>query len=94
MTLTVRNDPQNARYVLLDDGEQIGMAEYELDDDTIDFIHTEVDRARREKGMASRLVHDALDDVRENSERRVVASCPYVTRWLTQHPEYRDLLDR
>jgi predicted GNAT family acetyltransferase len=94
MSLTVENRPDESRYVLLQDGEVIGLAEYELGDDAIVFTHTEVDEEKRERGMASTLVQAALDDVRDNSERRVVASCPYVRSWLSEHPDYADLQER
>jgi predicted GNAT family acetyltransferase len=94
MSLTVENQPDQSRYVLLQDGEEIGIAEYVLQDDAIVFTHTEVDEAKREKGMASTLVKAALDDVREGSDRRVVASCPYVRSWLSAHPDYAELQTR
>ena len=94
MALTVENQPDRSRYLLLQDGERIGMAEYAVRDDAIVFTHTEIDEERREKGMASQLVQEALDDVRAHSERRVVASCPYVRHWLREHPEYQDLTKR
>lgn len=94
MTLTVVKEPQASRYELLRDGERVGIAEYVLEDGAIDFTHTEIDRDQREKGLASTLVQQALDDVRENSDLRVAASCPYVRHWLGDHPEYQDLLTR
>jgi len=94
MTLSVENQPEESRYALLQDGELIGVAEYDLRDDAIVFTHTEVEEAKREKGMASTLVQTALDDVRQNSDRRVIASCPYVRSWLSDHPEYADLQTR
>jgi uncharacterized protein len=94
MSLSVENQPDQSRYALLQNGEVIGVAEYRLHDDAIVFTHTEVDPAKREKGMASTLVQTALDDVRDNSERRVIATCPYVTSWLSEHPDYADLQKR
>jgi len=94
MSLSVENQPDRSRYALLQDGEVIGVAEYHLYDDAIVFTHTEVDEAKREKGMASTLVRTALDDVRDHSDRRVVASCPYVRSWISEHPDYADLLTR
>jgi predicted GNAT family acetyltransferase len=92
MTLTVAHEP-NA-YVLLKDGERIGVTEYDLSDDTITFTHTEVDPEKREKGFAETLVREALDDVRANSTLRVAATCPYVRHFLKEHPEYQDLQTR
>ncbi|KRC51578.1 acetyltransferase [Leifsonia sp. Root227] len=94
MSLTVVNQPESSRYALLKDGEQIGVAEYDLRDDAIVFTHTVVDEEKREKGIASTLVQEALDDVRANTELRVVATCPYVRHWLREHPEYQDLQAR
>ena len=95
MSLTVANEPDASRYSLMRDGERIGVAEYTLRGaDQIVFTHTEIEEARREKGMASTLVQSALDDVRLNSDRRVVATCPYVRHWLREHREYQDLLTR
>jgi predicted GNAT family acetyltransferase len=38
-------------------------------------------------------VQAALDDVREGT-LRVVASCPYVRSWLSDHPDYAGLQRR
>lgn len=94
MSLSVENQPTESRYALLQDGEVIGVAEYDLRGDAIVFTHTEVDEARRERGMASTLVRSALDDVRDHSDRRVIASCPYVRSWLSRHPDYAELQKR
>jgi predicted GNAT family acetyltransferase len=94
MGLVVSNQPENSRYILEKDGEQVGVAEYRQDADTITFTHTAIDEDKRERGMASELVQTALDDVRSNSDRRVIAVCPYVKHWLTEHSEYQDLQSR
>lgn len=94
MTLTVENQPDQSRYALLKDGELVGVAEYDLRPDAIVFTHTEIEEAKRERGMASQLVQSALDDVRDNTGLRVVASCPYVRRWLEDHPDYQALQRR
>ena len=94
MSLSVENQPEQSRYALLQDGELIGVAEYDVNDEAIVFTHTEVDEAKREKGMASALIRAALDDVRDNSHLRVIATCPYVRSWLSEHPDYADLQKR
>ncbi len=71
----VRNDTDAQQYSLVEDGEVIGFAAYEVDGDEIRFTHTEVDPAHRGGGHASILVQHALDDVREGS-LRVVRSAP------------------
>jgi len=49
MSLTVENQPDRSRYALLQDGEVIGVAEYDLRNDAIVFTHTEIDAEKREK---------------------------------------------
>ncbi len=82
------------RFELLVDGAHAGVTEYVLRDDTIVFIHTEIDPAMREHGLASELVRGALNLVRAETDLRVVARCPYVSAWIERHPDYQDLLER
>ncbi|WP_263091622.1 GNAT family N-acetyltransferase [Curtobacterium sp. RIT-PI-V] len=90
----VRNDTDEQQYSLVEDGEVIGLAAYEVDGDEIRFVHTEVDPSHRGGGHASILVQHALDDVRANSSRRVVAQCSYVRAWIERHPDYQELTTR
>ncbi|MCC5574285.1 N-acetyltransferase [Microtetraspora sp. AC03309] len=85
------HDAAASRYELLLDGEVAGFAEYRLSDDTIVFTHTEIREEFEGKGLGSRLVGGALDQVRETG-RTVVPKCPFVARYIERHPEYRDLL--
>lgn len=94
MAIEVRNDPEHSQYVIEVDGEKVGIAAYQVRDESIVFTHTEVDTNRREKGLAGQLVETALNDVRDNTSLRVVAQCPYVSHWLTKHPDYQWLLTR
>ncbi len=90
----VRNDTDKQQYSLIEDGEVIGLAAYEIDGDEIRFVHTEVDPEHRGGGHASILVQHALDDVRASSSRRVVAQCSYVHAWIERHPDYQELTTR
>ena len=89
----VRADEAASRYVLEDDGELLGLIEYEADGDVVDLVHTEVDPRRRERGLGSELVAGALDDLRAKG-RRVRPTCPFVARFVDEHPEYSDLVER
>jgi predicted GNAT family acetyltransferase len=92
MSATVRNNPDESRYELVIDGEVMGHADYQLGRDGLAvFVHTEVDESLRDQGRAAELVAAALDDVRARGQR-VVARCPYVRRFIEQHPAYADLL--
>ncbi len=82
------------RFELVIDGELVGYSAYELTDDEIIFTHTEILTQEREHGLGGRLVREALDHVRDHTDYRVVAQCPFVNRWISEHPEYQDLLTR
>ncbi|WP_067182672.1 GNAT family N-acetyltransferase [Microtetraspora niveoalba] len=87
----VVDDPAASRYELRLDGEVVGFAEYVLRDDTVVFTHTEIRDEYEGRGLGSRLVGGALDQVRE-AGRTVEPRCSFVARYIERHPEYRDLL--
>ena len=78
------------RYEIRQDGELLGFAAYRLSHGRVVFTHTEIEPAHEGKGAASTLVREALDDVRRR-DLRVEALCPYVSRWMSRHPDYQDL---
>lgn len=80
------------RYEILVDGVRAGLTEVREDEGVLALPHTEVDDAYEGRGLASRLVRGALDDIRAQG-RLVHPFCPYVRRWIGSHPEYRDLVD-
>jgi predicted GNAT family acetyltransferase len=82
------------RFELILDGELAGYTEYRLSDTSITFTHTEILSREREHGLGSRLVRDALDQVRDHTDYRVVAVCPFVAKWISEHPDYQDLVAR
>jgi len=64
---------------------------YKLDGNVITFEHTEVPPELGGKGVGSRLVQGALDQIRAEG-LKVVAQCPFVKAWIGKHPDYADLL--
>jgi predicted GNAT family acetyltransferase len=89
--VAVRDNPEELRYELEVDGEVAGEIRYRLYPDRIVLVHTEVARALEGQGLASRLVADALDDIRVR-RLRVVPVCPFVREYIRGHPEYDDLV--
>ncbi len=57
------------------------------------LVHTEVAPTEEGQGTGSRLVRDALDDIRARG-LRVAPVCPFVAAYLRRHPEQRDLVLR
>jgi uncharacterized protein len=84
---TLRNNSEQHRYELVDNGEVVGVAEYALDGDAVVFRHTEVEPGHEGKGYGSRLAKLALDDVLA-ANRKIVAHCEFIAGYLERHPEY------
>jgi predicted GNAT family acetyltransferase len=92
MALAVTDNPAHSRYELRDGDHLLGFTEYrERDDGVLVFPHTIITEPKRGAGYGATLVRGALDDVRAKG-RTIVPECPFVKRFVRQHPEYRDLL--
>jgi predicted GNAT family acetyltransferase len=86
----VVNNSAHHRYELVVDGH-LAAAHYKLDGNLITFVHTEVPPELGGRGVGSKLIQGALDQVRA-SRLKVIAECPFVKGWIGKHPEFRDLL--
>ncbi|WP_369386832.1 GNAT family N-acetyltransferase [Streptomyces sp. CG1] len=86
-----RNDVKH-RYEILIDGERAGLTAYRDRGEQRVFFHTEIDEAFAGQGLASRLVEEALTDVRA-SGKRIVPVCPFVAKFLKNHEEFADITD-
>ena len=78
------------RYELVEDDET-AFAAYRLSGETITFTHTIVPEVIGGRGVGSRLIKGALADVRARG-LKVVAECAFVTAYIAEHAEERDLL--
>ena len=90
MNDTVSNNAAQHRFELEVDGH-IAAAYYERSGDVITFEHTEVPAELGGKGIGSKLVKGALDQVRAEG-LKVIAQCPFVKGWIGKHPDYSGLL--
>jgi uncharacterized protein len=91
MTDIVNNKPQH-RYELAVDGH-IAATYYEIADGVITLVHTEVPPELGGKGIGSKLIKGALDQIRTEG-LKVVAQCPFAKAYIEKHPDYADLLKR
>ena len=89
MTDTV-NNPAKHRYELAIDGH-IAATYYKIEDGVITFVHTEVPPELGGKGIGSKLIKGALDQVRA-AGLKVIAQCPFVKAYIEKHAEYAHLL--
>ena len=91
MELQVADNPEQGQYEIRADGEIAGFVQYHLRDGVIAFLHTETDPRFRGQGVAGRLIRSSLEAARER-HLAVLPYCPFVRRWMTEHPEYTDLV--
>jgi predicted GNAT family acetyltransferase len=91
MTDTVRNNTAEHRYELTVEGH-LAATYYQIADGVITFVHTEVPDALAGRGVGSKLVKGALDQVRTDG-LKVVTQCPFVKAYIEKHAEYADLLN-
>jgi predicted GNAT family acetyltransferase len=72
-------------------GDALAVAYYRLEGDRVVLLHTEVPGELAGKGIGSRLAQGAFESVRE-SGRKAVTKCPFMSAWVSRHPEYADLV--
>lgn len=90
MTSAVRDNPTLSRFEL-DAGGVTAFMSYRLAGEVMTLNHTETPVAARGRGIASQLVQGALDMARARG-LKIVPRCPFVSAFIAQHPEYRDLM--
>jgi uncharacterized protein len=86
----VLNNKAESRYELAVEG-RIAATYYSIADGVITFIHTEVPPELGGKGVGSKLIRGALDQVRADG-LKVIAQCPFVKAFIEKHADYQDLL--
>lgn len=91
MELEVADHPEQERFEIRADGELAGFVDYRLHDGELALMHTETLSHFRHRGFAGRLVQFSLDSARER-RLAVLPYCPFVRRWIADHPEYADLV--
>lgn len=80
LSMTIVHDEPRGRFrMATDHGEAI--VDYDRSGETLDFTHTFVPPADRNRGIAEALVRHALDGA-EDRKFKVQASCWYVARYI------------
>ena len=89
--MSVTRNEKRSHYEIEADGEVAGVLVYRDGGDVLTFVHTEVGDEWEGRGLGSRLVHDALDDVRARG-LKIRPVCPFVAAYVRRNPEYEDLV--
>lgn len=88
MDLNIQHE-QGKRYFVPVNGGEAEAAYIEAADGTRSFNHTFVPEEMRGQGIAEQLVRHALDDT-IRSGHRFTAVCPYVKKFVQEHPTYQE----
>jgi uncharacterized protein len=86
----VVNNRAHHRFELTVDGH-LAATYYKIAGNVTTFIHTEVPPELGGKGIGSKLIKGALDQVRAEG-LKVVAQCEFVKAYIAKHADYADLL--
>lgn len=78
-------------YVQGDSGEMIAEVTFPDAGGVAEINHTFVDPSLRGQGVASRLLTEAVHQLRAEG-RKARATCSYAVKWFEEHPEESDLL--
>jgi uncharacterized protein len=89
--LTVRDNEEERRYEARIGTKVVGVIPYQAESGRLTLIHTKVDPAVEGKGVGSRLIAGALEDIRRRG-LSLVPVCPFVRAYLERHPEQADLV--
>lgn len=90
MELECTHNENRKRYEVHADGVRVGLLTYWIQDDVVSISHTETDEDYQGQGIAGVLTQFALDDMRTKGYK-VKPLCPYISNWITAHPDYEDL---
>ena len=86
----VVNNVGASRYEMPVDGSKAILV-YRQAGNVLQLVHTEVPAELEGRGLASKLVQGALDDIRSKGQK-IEPRCSYVSVWLKRHPDYQDLV--
>jgi uncharacterized protein len=89
--LDVVDVPERSRFEARLGSQLIGISQYELRDQVIALLHTEIDVDQEGKGYGSQLARAILADVRAR-DVSVIVRCPFLAAFVRRHQaEYPDI---
>lgn len=83
-----------SRFDLSIDNRVVALIDYRADESTIEMFHTFTEPDFRGHGYAGQLADWAITKIENETELRIVPSCPFIATWFEKHPEKANLLSR
>jgi hypothetical protein len=91
VNVLVSDNPRELRYELHVGNEVAGEIRYRRQPGAVVLAYTDLEPRFEGRGLGSRLVQGALDDIRARG-CGVVPVCPFVAAFIRRHPEYAGLV--
>ncbi len=89
---SIINNTKLSRFETEIDGE-FAYVDYRFYKDDIALMHTFVPETARGKGFSSALAKFTLEYVKEK-KLKLMVYCPFIAKYIKQHPEYETLVDK
>ncbi len=90
--MDIINNKKEFRFEMALPTGEIARLDYRWLKGSMVLMHTVVPVAERKKGTGSQLVKYVLDHARTHG-LKIIVYCPFVAKYIKEHPEYEDLVD-
>jgi predicted GNAT family acetyltransferase len=90
--MEVTNNKKEFRFEIAAGGGELATLQYRWLRGSMVLMHTLVPVVARGKGIGAMLVKYVLDYAR-GQHLKIIIYCPFVTKYVKEHPEYTDLVD-
>lgn len=88
MSISNNIDKKRYEYIL---ENKVALIDYIKTTEKIFLTHTEVPKELGGKGIGSKLVEFALNDIK-SQDLTLVPLCPFVAAYIKKHPEWKELV--
>ena len=92
MHTQVTENPEQRRFERPIRDDAMAAAYYQVADERLVFIHTEVPTEFSGMGIATALAQGAFEILRR-SRRKAILKCPFMAHFFAKHPEYADIVE-
>ncbi|WP_372699744.1 GNAT family N-acetyltransferase [Arthrobacter sp. JSM 101049] len=91
MPIVVENNSRLFQYQIFKAGELAGFVQYDMDGADMRILHTSMKRSFKSALLTDILIHHVLTEAHA-SRLAVLPYCPAVRTFITEHPEFTDLV--